>query len=216
MRATKLDALIEQLVEDLGPVRPRRLWMDTSVMALIAVIELALLFVGGFAHLEMHRMLIQLTIAWRLASLGLICLFSGFLAIRSFDPTYTLQGSMSWLALIVVICLASGVFTGGMPAGAVNVIRRLDCPSGLQCASKIVLLSIPPLVGFTVLARRGAPTDLHRTPLLIGLAAAAWGAFVFVFACPSNDPLYILVWYGVGCGVVTLGSRLLLPRFVHW
>lgn len=212
----KLDALIEQLAEDLGPVRPRRFWVDTSIMALIAVSELALLFAVGFAHLDMHRMLMQPTMGWRLASLGLISLLSGFLAIRSFDPTYSVQGSARWLALLVVICLAYGMVMGGMPAGMASMIQRLDWASGVQCVSRIVLLSMPPLIALAVLGRRGAPTDLRRTPLLIGLAAAAWGAFVFVFNCPFNDPLYIVVWYGVGCAIVTLASRFLLPRFVRW
>lgn len=57
---------------------------------------------------------------------------------------------------------------------------------------------------------------MRRTPLLTGLAAAARGAFVFVFACPFDDPLYIVVWYGVGYGLVTVASRLLLPRLVRW
>jgi hypothetical protein len=52
--------------------------------------------------------------------------------------------------------------------------------------------------------------------LLVGLAAAAWGAFVFVFACPFNNPLYIAVWYTVGCGIVTLLARTILPRIARW
>jgi hypothetical protein len=39
---------------------------------------------------------------------------------------------------------------------------------------------------------------------------------VFVFACPFNDPLYIAVWYTVGCGIVTLFSRAILPRIARW
>jgi hypothetical protein len=64
--------------------------------------------------------------------------------------------------------------------------------------------------------RRGAPTDTAGTSLAVGIAAAAWGAFVFVFACPFDDPLYIAVWYTVGCGLVTILARLLLPRLVRW
>ena len=212
----KLDALIEELAEDLVPVRSRRLWVDISIMALVGVIELALLFALGFAHLDMHRMLMQPTLGWRLASLGLISLMSGFLAIRSFDPTYSAKGSLQRLALLIAICLVYGmVMGGGMPSGT-SMIHRLDWTSGVQCASKIVLLSVPPLIALAVLGRRGAPTDMRRTPLLIGLAAATWGAFVFVFACPFNGPTYIVVWYGVGCGIVTLASRILLPHFVRW
>ena len=212
----KLDALIEQLTEDLAPVRPRRVWVDALIIALIAASEMVLLFAVGIAHLDMHRVMTQPTVGWRIVSLGLISLVSGWLAIRSFDPAYSVRGSMRWLALIVVLCVAYGVLAIALPAGIASIVQRLDWHSGVQCASKIVLLSIPPLLALAVLGQRGAPTDLRRTPLLIGLAAAAWGAFVFVFACPFNDPLYILTWYGLACGVVTLVARLVLPRLAHW
>jgi hypothetical protein len=212
----KLDSLIERLAEDLAPVRPRRFWVDTSIIAVIAAIELALQFAIGNAHPGMRRVLTEPTMGWRLASLGLISLVSGFLAIRSFYPTYSAQAPLRWLTLIIAICVAYGMAMGGTPASVASVIHRLNWPCGVDCASKVVLLSIPPLIGLAVLGRSGAPTDLRRTPLLIGLAAAAWGAFVFAFVCSFDDPLYIVVWYGVGCGIVMLSARLLLPRFVRW
>jgi len=210
------DSLIDRLTEDLKPVRRRRSWVDMSIMAAVSVLELALLFAVGIAHLSTHRMMTQPTLWWRLASLGLISLVSGVLAIRSFDPAYSPKGALRWLALIVAICLAFGALMGGTPGGLASIARRLDWTSGVQCAYKIVLLSVPPLIGLALLGRRGAPTDMRRTPLLIGLAAAAWGAFVFVFACPFNDPLYIAVWYSVGCGFVVALARLVLPRFARW
>lgn len=210
------DSLIDRLTEDLKPVRHRRSWVDMSIMAVVSVVELALLFAVGVAHLSMHRMMTQPTLWWRLASLGLISLLSGVLAIRSFDPAYSPKAALRWLALIVAICLASAALMGGTAGGPASIVRRLNWTSGVQCAYKIVLLSIPPLIGLAMLGRRGAPTDMRRTPLLIGLAAAAWGAFVFVFACPFNDPLYIAVWYSVGCGFVMALARLILPRFARW
>jgi hypothetical protein len=64
--------------------------------------------------------------------------------------------------------------------------------------------------------RRGAPTDTSGTALAVGVAAAAWGAFVFVFACPHDDPFYIALWYALGCGLVTILARFLLPRLTRW
>ncbi len=212
----KLQALIDELTEDLAPVRPRRLWADVAIMTLIAVLELALLFAVGVAHLDMHRMLTQPTMGWRIVSLGLIAVLSGFTAIRSVEPAYSARGPLRWLVLLIAVCVVSGMFMGAMPRDLAGVIRALDWPSGVDCAAKIILLSIAPLAALAVLCRRGAPTDLRRTPLLMGLAAAAWGAFVFVFACPFNDPLYIVVWYGVGGGAVTLVARLVLPRVARW
>jgi hypothetical protein len=209
------DSLIDRLTEDLKPVRRRRSWVDMLIMAVVSLVELTLLSAVGAVHLSMHRMMMQPTVWWRLASLGLISVVSGVLAIRSFDPTYSPKGAIRWLALIVAICLAFGALMSGV-SGLADIVRRLDWTSGVQCAYEIVLLSIPPLIGLAMLGRRGAPTDMRRTPLLIGLAAAAWGAFVFVFACPFDDPLYIVVWYGVGCGIVTLVGRIVMPRFTRW
>lgn len=210
------DSLIDRLAEDLKPVRHRRPWVDMLIMAAIAITELALLFAVGFAHLTLRRMVTEPTLWWRLASLGLISLVSAVLAIRSFDPTYSPRGGMRWLGLIIAICLVFGLAIGGAPGGLASIVRRLDWTSGVQCAYKMALLSLPPLAGLALLGRRGAPTDMRRTPLLIGLAAAAWGAFTFVFACPFNDPLYIAVWYSVGCAMVVVLARLLLPRLARW
>ena len=212
----KLESLIDELTEDLTPVRPRRFWADLLVLALIAAVELALLFALGIAHLDLERLATQPTVGWRLVSLGVIALMSGFLAVRSFDPAYSAKDALRWLGVIVVLCLAYGLIMNGPPAGTASLLQRLDWRSGIQCASKIVLLSLPPLAALALLCRRGAPTDLRRTPLLSGLAAAAWGAFVFVFACPFNDPLYIVVWYGIACGLVTLAARLMMPRIARW
>ena len=212
----KLESLIDELTEDLTPVKPRRFWADLLVLALIAAVELALLFALGIAHLDLERLATQPTMGWRLVSLGVIALMSGFLAVRSFDPAYSAKDALRWLAVIVALCLAYGLVMNGPPAGTASLLQRLDWHSGIQCASKIVLLSLPPLAALALLCRRGAPTDLRRTPLLSGLAAATWGAFVFVFACPFNDPLYIVVWYGIACGLVTLAARLMMPRIARW
>jgi hypothetical protein len=210
------ETLIDQLAGDLAPIRPRRFWVDAAILGLIAVIELALLFAIGFAHLDLHRIETQPTVGWRLASLGVISLVSGFAAIRSFDPTYSAKGSIRWLAAIIAVCVLGGLFLGSVPGGWPEVVRRLAWSDGIGCASHIALLSTPPLVGLLLLGRRGAPTDMGRTRLLVGVAAAAWGAFSFVFACPFNDPLFIVAWYGVGFSATVLVARFVVPRLARW
>lgn len=210
------ETLIDQLAGDLVPVRPRRLWVDVGIMLLIAAIELALLFAIGFANLDLHRIETQPTVGWRLASLGLISLAAGFAAIRSFDPTYSAKRSIRWLVTIIGCCVVGGLFLGSVPEGVPALLRRLEWTNGIGCASHISLLSTPPLVGLILLGRRGAPTDMRRTRLLVGLAAAAWGAFAFVFSCPFNDPVFIITWYGLGCTATVLLARYVLPRLVRW
>jgi hypothetical protein len=210
------DALINRLVEDLKPVRRRRLGVDLLIVVAICATELALFFALGAARPDMAMMMRQPTVLWRLASLGLIALISGGLAILSFYPTYAPKRGIRRLALIVGICLAFGLSLNAGSREIATLWQRLDWANGLQCVTKMVVLSLPAVIGLGVLMRRGAPTDTRGTAFLVGLAAAAWGAFVFVFACPSDDPLYIAVWYSVGCGIVVLSSRLILPRLARW
>jgi hypothetical protein len=210
------DALISRLTEDLKPVRRRRAGIDTLIIALVCAVELTAFFALGAARPDIPAMMHQSTFWWRLASLGLIAGISCGVAFMSFNPAYSPKRGIRWLAFIVCVCLTLGLYIGAGPDSAAALIRRLDWTNGLQCTAKIVLLSIPPAIGLGALMRRAAPTDRTGTALLVGLAAAAWGGFIFVFACPFDDPLYIVFWYSVGCGTTTLLSRLILPRLTNW
>lgn len=210
------ESLINRLSEDLKPVHRRRAGIDLAIVATICAVELALFFVMGGARTDMPTMMKQPTFWWKLGSLGLIALISVILAVLSFNPAYSPRRGLRWLSAVVATCLAFGLYINVGSHDIESIIRRLDWANGVQCAGKMILLSIPPVIGLGVLMRRGAPTDTKGTALLVGLAAAAWGAFVFVFACPFNDPLYIAVWYTVGCGIVTLLARSILPRIARW
>ena len=83
-----------------------------------------------------------------------------------------------------------------------------------RCMRKTIW--VPAVIAIGLLMRRGAPTDRGGTALAGGLASAGWGAFAFVFACPFDDPLYVMVWYSLGCGAVTLFARIVLPRLTRW
>jgi hypothetical protein len=153
---------------------------------------------------------------WKFGSLGVIAVVGGAVAIVSLDPAESPRRGLRWLAAIVAICLAAGWIIDASGDGFPALAARLSWHEGLECVWKVVLLSVPPVAGLGLLMRRGAPTDAGGTAFAVGIAAAAWGAFVFAFACPHDDPLYIAVWYAVGCGSVTVLARLLLPRLTRW
>jgi hypothetical protein len=210
------ETLISRLTEDLKPVRRRRLGVEVIIVLLICAIELALFFHFRFARSDMPMMMKQPTFWWRLISLGLISVLSGALALLSFNPAYSPGRGIRWVGLIIAICLVFGLCINGGPGGLDAIIHRISWMHGIVCAGKMIALSMPLLIGLGLFMRRGAPTHTKGTSLLVGLAAAAWGAFVFVFACPFNDPLYIALWYSVGCGAVTLISRFALPYLARW
>jgi hypothetical protein len=210
------DSLINQLADDLKPVRRRGLKADLTFVGVICGIELLLFFRLGMARAGMPSMLQQPSFWWRLASLALISGISAILAALSFNPAFSPRRGIRAVGVLVLVCLGTGLCISAGPDGLKTLVQRLDWFDGLHCAGKVIALSLPPVVGLGILMRRGAPTDMRATSVLVGLAAAAWGGLVFVFACPFDDPLYIAVWYSTGCGVVVALARMLLPRLARW
>lgn len=147
---------------------------------------------------------------------GLIDVLGASVAILSADPIHSPQRGLRWILVCLVVIFASGWLIDAAGNGQADLFVRLAWQQGLQFVWKMIVLSIPPAVALGVLIRRGAQTDRAGTALAAGLSPAAWGAFVFVFAGPSDDPLYTAVWYTVGCSIVTILARVILTRLSRW
>jgi hypothetical protein len=210
------DRLVDRLARELKPVRRQTVTGDALLFAMLCAIELDLFLGLGMMRADMPMAMEQPSFWWKLGSLGLIALVGASVAIVSFNPVESPRRGLRRLVAIALFCLAIGWAVDASRDGLPVLATRLNWRDGLQCMYKMVLLSIPAMIVLALLMRRGAPTDIAGTSLAAGVAAAAWGAFVFVFACPYDDPLYIAVWYAVGCGLVTAFGRLVLPRLARW
>ncbi len=210
------DPLIDRLAHDLKPVRRRSAGRDAALLGLLGVAELALFLGLGAARPDMPMAMQHPSFWWKLGSVGLIALVGAAVAVISFDPVRSPRRGLRWLVATVALCLLAGWAVNASRDGWLALATRVNWREGVQCASKIVALSVPAVLGLGLLMRHGAPTDPGGAALASGIAAATWGAFVFVFACPYDDPFYIAVWYAVGCGSVTAFARLALPRLARW
>ncbi len=211
--------LIDRLVAGLQPVRPRTNKRDGLLVAGICVLELALFLLMGAMRPDMPVAMRHPSFWWKLTSLGLIAAVSGTASVFSFHPAGSPRRGLRWVLALAVACLAVGWALDASRAGSAgwaSLQARLDWRHGMQCFTKMVLLALPAVAGLSVLMRRGAPTDRAGTAWSVGIAAAAWGAFVFVFACPSDDPLYIAFWYMLACLSIAVLARLLLPVLARW
>ena len=212
----KVDALVDRLVQDLRPVRPRRLFHDALVAGAAGAVELGLFLWLGATRPDMPVAMGHMPFWWKLTSMGLIALVGGTVALVSFSPTRSPRGGLRLLLALIAVCLAAGWTLDAAREGWPALAARLNWHDGWQCVYKMILLSLPALAGLGLLMRRGAPADMGGTAWTVGIASAAWGAFVFVFACPHDDPLYVALWYAVGCGLVTLAARVILPPLTRW
>ena len=210
------DQLLNRLVRDLRPVRRRRVATGAIAVTGLCALELALLLSLGFGRPDMPAAAEMPSFLWKLCSLGIIAVSGTATAVLSFNPAASPRRGLRWLFALVAVSLLCGWLIDASRAGIPGLLARLDWRDGLGCVAKMTTLSLPPLLGLGLLMRGGAPTEPGGTSLAAGIAAAAWGAFVFVFACPYDDPFYVAVWYLAGCGLVALVARLLLPLLTRW
>jgi hypothetical protein len=212
----RTDSLVDRLSQDLRPVRPRSIRREAWLLLLLGAVEVAAFLGMGFLRPDMPVAMEAPSFWWKLTSMGLITILGAGVALLSVDPVRSPRRGLRWILVCIAVIFASGWLIDAAGDGLTGLVHRLDWTQGLQCVWKMVVLSIPPAIGLGGLIRRGAPTDRSGTALAAGLSAAAWGAFVFIFACPSDDPLYIAVWYTVGCSIVTVLGRAILMRLSRW
>lgn len=214
------ETLIDTLVADLGPVRPRSQTREAMLLGGLVLVEVALFIWLGNMRPDMPLAVATPAFWWKA---GTMAAFGGLAAaatLISLDPATTaarrIAGVWRGLGLALVLALATGWLIDAGQSGQEALLARLAWREGVDCVRNIGLLTLPLALALVILVRRGAPTQLARTSTAAGLAAAAFGAFVFAFHCPHDDPLYVLVWYGGGLAMITGLSRLLLPRLVRW
>lgn len=206
------EALILDLSSDLAPIRRRSLMREGALLLALCGAELALILVMGVMRPDMHHMAGSSYLMWRVGSLGLLAVTACVLAIRSFSPTARPRQGLKLACALAVAAIIGGAFV--MPGGVSEraLLDRIDPASGIVCATSIFVLSLPIVALLGALMRRAAPTQPRLSALASGIAAGACGAFVFAFCCPFNDPLYVVVWYSIGCAAVTGVARWCLPQ----
>jgi hypothetical protein len=209
------DPFLDGLAADLKPVRRRDARLEAIAFAGLCALELALWLAGGNTRPGLMHALTIPTFWWKFVSAGVLAVVGTTATIASLEPTRSPRRGLFALAAAVGTFVAVGAVLASQ-VGLANLWTRLDWTDGLDCVVKVVLLSAPPMAGLGFLLRRGAPTDLAGVSLAASVAAAAWAAFVFLFSCPHDDPLYILVWYPLACGCSTFLARLALLRIGRW
>jgi hypothetical protein len=217
---SRADPLIDGLVADLGPVRPRRWQPEVLMLAGLALVEILLFVTIIGVRPDMPDAMGTMPFWWKSGSLAALFLLSGAALLVSLDPATTTARRLSplWrsLAVAVPVLLAAGWLIDAGAEGRAALIARLDWREGVDCLKNVWILSLPPVVALGLLMRRGASTQPGRTALAAGLAAAGFGAFVFAFHCDHDDPLYVALWYGGAVAAVAGLARLILPRLTRW
>ncbi len=210
------DPLIDQLVADLRPVRRRNWRTEAMILAGVGVLQLVAFFLVYGVRPDFMLAMHAPAFWWKVIGMAAMTLFALATLLRALDPARGARRGLGRIAAVAAIVLAAGWLIDSATGGGPALNDRLAWHEGLHCLSMIILLSLPAVIGVTWLMRRGAPTDPGGTALAAGVTAAAWGAFVFAFSCPYDDPLFVVCWYTAAVAIIAVPMRLMLPRLTRW
>ena len=207
--------LIDGLVDGLTPVRPRSRWRDVMLVVLVAAAELFLVMAFQPMRHDMMAAATQPMFWWKVG--GSLCITVAGVAalIVLLTPDAAPRAGRRWIlgaAAAVLIAGLSLIGAGAMPMpGAMP-----DWREGLDCVRWCFVYGLPMLAVTVFVARRAAPARPRAAATAAGVASTGWGAVVFSWTCPYDNPVYITLWFGLALIAGALAGRLLLPRLLRW
>nr|WP_210345973.1 NrsF family protein [Aestuariivirga sp. YIM B02566] len=114
----------------------------------------------------------------------------------------------------VLIILAVVAELSVMPSS--TWLPRLIGKNWWFCLTVIPSLAIVPLAAFLMALRRAAPADPGLAGALAGLASGAIAATLYASHCTDDSPLFVLTWYSLAIGIVTIVGYFAGRRWLAW
>jgi hypothetical protein len=210
----KTNELINLLTED-APVRGRlgRV-LAIALTAGVAVSAAILLSTLGIRHdignaIETVRVLFKLGLTLALAILASIVVF------RIGRPGVSLRsGALALLIPLFLLIAAVAIEFFALP----SALWRLQMMghNAAFCLTFIPLLSLPPLIGFLLALRSGAPQRPALAGAAAGLAAGSIAAALYAWHCIDDSPLFIATWYTIAIAAVSAIGAVIGGRYLRW
>lgn len=209
----RTNALIEGLATQAGKRQAGGLNFGTVLpvalfVAVLAATAVVLLTVGPRADL----MEILLTWTFQFKVIGMILIATGaFQLVRAVVRPGAAVHPVLGLVPGAVFLLGGAMFDrSSFPLLGIHTF------SVLNCASIIILSSVPALAAILAAMRMGTPTRLARSGAIAGLLAGSIGALAYTIACLNDGAAFVALWYSVAIAVVALIGSLLGPKALAW
>jgi hypothetical protein len=209
------DSLIDALVADLSPVRPRRPVAGALQVALAAAVTaLVVVGVNGMAE-NLVRGTVSPLFLLANGLLLLLGVAASASTIAMANPRVgSRHGGARWAMLM------AGVF----PAAAILMLamHRAEWPhllgaaEGWHCFAEATLASL--LTGGALLfwLRRGAPVSPNIAGLHLGVGSTALGSAIYGISCPVDMIYHLGIWHALPVVLGGLAGRFLIPKLLRW
>jgi hypothetical protein len=211
----KTDDLIAALVEDRAIPAPKPRAAIICAIAAGAVIA-ALLFMSIMGYRAdiaqaagTYRFLFKFVFTLALAASAIGLLF------KIFRPEAS-PGRRLWLIAFAPGMLLIAVFAELLVMPSATWMPRLIGVNARFCLTLIPLLSIAPLLAFLWALRQAAPANPGLAGALAGLSASGIAATLYASHCVDDSPLFVMTWYSIAIGFVTLIGYFAGKRWLAW
>ncbi|KAF1016957.1 MAG: Anti-sigma-F factor NrsF [Stenotrophomonas maltophilia] len=189
-----------------APVRRRR-WLALPLGAL-AALAVVLLLAG--ARADLAAVLGTPLFAFKVASMLLLVLAAGVLALRAGQPGRALR-PLRWLWPLLLLVLG-GLWLDGSGYPLLGASRA----SVARCVGVIVLAALPVLAAALWWLRAAVPTRPALAGALAGMLAGGVAALAYTVACLNDGAAFVALWYHVAALIVAGIGALLGRLLLRW
>ena len=88
--------------------------------------------------------------------------------------------------------------------------------NSLVCLAAVPLLALPMFVVLMQALRHGAPSRPATAGATAGLLSGALSALLYALQCTDDSPLFVIVWYSLGIGIMAVLGALWGRRALRW
>jgi hypothetical protein len=205
---------IQQLVDDLEPVRTLRPTrsITASLVIMAAFLALVLLWLGPRDDIMAGKP--DTMFLLRGGMLLLLGLANAAAVMAMASPSVGRHGTGWQIALAAAALFPLAALIVALSVSPAEAMASTQ--TGMQCLRMSVMGGLATAIPMVLHLRRGAPTSPERAGWLTGLAAGGLGAFAYGFHCPFNSIIYIGLWYTLAVGICAVIGRLVVPRLIRW
>lgn len=84
------------------------------------------------------------------------------------------------------------------------------------CLQAISIIGLPILLTLLLVLRYAAPAQPMLAGALCGWFSAALAGLIYALHCPDDSSFFVIVWYGLSMGCLTLAGLLIGRRILKW
>lgn len=210
----KTNDLISLLTED-APVR-MRLGRALTYALLIGIVLSAIILLSTIGiRRDMGSAIETARVLFKVSETFILAVVAGRLVFQIGRPAAPLKlrsWSLALPAALLLIAVVTEITV--IPAGSWET--RMMGNYAAFCVMFIPILSIPPLTGFLLALREGAPENPGVAGAVAGLAASGIAAAIYAWHCPDDSPLFVATWYTLSITMVTIVGYFLGRRILRW